>query len=109
MAWSALAYSRGMLVKPIWDSRGLNFQSTETKLELPDNTEPKLIWDMRGIMKNRPDPFPLPFNPEQTYLDSGLKWGEEVIDLIMADRGRVILPLRNLRGFSELDLSLIHI
>ncbi len=108
MAWSALAYSRGMLVKPIWDSRGLNFQSTETKLVLPDNTEPKLIWDMRGIMKNRPDPFPLPFNPEQTYLDSGLKWGEEIIDLIMADRGRVVLPLRNLRGFGELDEALSY-
>ena len=108
MAWSAVAYSRGMLVKPIWDSRGLNFQSTETKLELPGNTEPKLIWDMRGIMKNRPDPFPLPFNPEQTYLDSGLKWGEEIIDLIMADRGRVIIPLRNLRGFGELDEALTY-
>jgi hypothetical protein len=97
-----------MLVKPIWGSKGLNFQSTETKFALPDNTEPKLIWDMRGIIKNRPDPFPLPFNPEQTFLDSGLKWGEEIIDLIMADRGRVVIPLRNLRGFSELDEALSY-
>ena len=108
MVWSALAYSRGMLVKPTWVPKGINFQTTDAELKIPDNNEPKLIWDMRGIMKNRPDPFPLPFNPEQTYLDSGLKWGEEIIDLIMADRGRVVIPLRNLRGFSELDEALTY-
>jgi len=108
MVLSALAYSRGMLVKPMWDSKAINFQTTNTELKIPDTNEPKLIWDMRGIMRNRPDPFPLPFNPEQTYLDSGLKWGEEIIDLIMADRGRVIIPLRNLRGFDELDEALTY-
>ena len=108
MVWSALAYSRGMLVKPTWVPKGINFQTTDAELKIPDNNDPKLIWDMRGIMKNRPDPFPLPFNPEQTYLDSGLKWGEEIIDLIMADRGRVIIPLRNLRGFGELDEALTY-
>tara|TARA_B100001750_G_C15312190_1_gene497862 strand:+ start:307 stop:852 length:546 start_codon:yes stop_codon:yes gene_type:complete len=97
-----------MLVKPTWVPKGINFQTTDAELKIPDNNEPKLIWDMRGIMKNRPDPFPLPFNPEQTYLDSGLKWGEEIIDLIMADRGRVVLPLRNLRGFGELDEALTY-
>ena len=108
MVWSALAYSRGMLVKPTWVPKGINFQTTDAELKIPDNNEPKLIWDMRGIMKNRPDPFLLPFNPKQTYLDSGLKWGEEIIDLIMADRGRVIIPLRNLRGFGELDEALTY-
>ena len=108
MVWSALAYSRGMLVKPTWVPKGINFQTTDAELKIPDNNEPKLIWDMRGIMKNRPDPFPLPFNPEKTYLDSGLKWGEEIIDLIMADRGRVVIPLRNLRGFDEPDEALTY-
>ena len=108
MVWSALAYSRGMLVKPTWVPKGINFQTTDAELKIPDNNEPKLIWDMRGSMQNRPDPFPLPLNQEQTYLDSGLKWGEEIIDLIMADRGRVIIPLRNLRGFGELDEALTY-
>jgi hypothetical protein len=64
---------------------------------------------MRGIIKNRPDPFPLPFNPKETYLDCGLKWGDDIIDLIMADRGTVVLPLRNLRGFDELDEALSYV
>ncbi len=56
MVRSAFAYSRGMLVKPTWDSKGINFQATDTELKLPDTNEPKLIWDMRGIMRYRPDP-----------------------------------------------------
>ena len=103
MAWSALAYNQGKLVKPIWDSNGFNFQTTESELSFSETPDPTLIWDMRGIIKNRPDPFPLPFSPKETYLDCGLKWGEDIIDLIMADRGTVVLPLRNLRGFGELD------
>ena len=109
MAWSALAYNRGKMVKPIWDSNGFNFQATVSKLSFPTTSDPTLIWDMRGIIKNRPDPFPLPFNPEKTYLDCGLKWGEDIIDLIMADRGTVVLPLRNLRGFNELDEALSYV
>ena len=108
MAWSALAYNQGKLVKPIWDSNGFNFQTTESKLSFSETHEPTLIWDMRGIIKNRPDPFPLPFSPKDTYLDCGLKWGEDIIDLIMSDRGTVVLPLRNLRGFNELDDALSY-
>ena len=108
MPWSALAYNRGKMVKPIWDSNGLNFKATESELSFPEPSEPTLIWDMRGIIKNRPDPFPLSFSPEETYLDCGLKWGEDIIDLIMADRGKVVIPLRNLRGFNELDEALSY-
>nr|AIE93743.1 hypothetical protein [uncultured marine group II/III euryarchaeote AD1000_39_G05] len=108
MVWSALAYNQGKLVNPIWDSNGFNFQTTESELSFSETHEPTLIWDMRGIIKNRPDPFPLPFSPEDTYLDCGLKWGEDIIDLIMADRGTVVLPLRNLRGFNELDDALSY-
>ena len=97
MVWSALAYNQGKLVKPIWDSNGFSFQVTESELSFSENQDPRLIWDMRGIIKNRPDPFPLPFSPKKTYLDCGLKWGDDIIDLIMADRGTVVLPLRNLR------------
>ena len=108
MAWSALAYNQGKLVKPIWDSNGFNFQTTESELSFSETPDPTLIWDMRGIIKNRPDLFPLPFSPKETYLDCGLKWGEDIIDLIMADRGTVVLPLRNLRGFDELDEALSY-
>ena len=108
MVWSALAYNQGKLVKPIWDSKVFNFQTTESELSFSETHEPTLIWDMRGIIKNRPDPFPLPFSPKDTYLDCGLKWGEDIIDLIMADRGTVVLPLRNLRGFNELDDALSY-
>ncbi len=108
MVWSALAYNQGKLVKPIWDHNGFNFQTTESELSFSETPDPTLIWDMRGIIKNRPDPFPLPFNPKETYLDCGLKWGEDIIDLIIADRGTVVLPLRNLRGFDELDAALSY-
>jgi hypothetical protein len=108
MVWSALAYNQGKLVKPIWDSNGFNFQTTESELSFSETPDPTLIWDMKGIIKNRPDPFPLPFSPKKTYLDCGLKWGEDIIDLIMADRGTVVLPLRNLRGFDELDEALSY-
>ena len=33
---------------------------------------------------------------------------KDIIDLIMADRGKVILPLRNLQGFDELDAALSY-
>ena len=39
-------------------------------------------------------------------MDSGLIWGEDIIDLILADRGKVVLPLRNLQGFNQLDDAL---
>ena len=108
MVWSALAYNQGKFVRPIWDSNGFKFQTQKSELSFSETSEPTLIWDMRGIIKNRPDPFPLPFSPEETYLDCGLKWGEDIIDLIMADRGTVVLPLRNLRGFDELDDALSY-
>ena len=108
MVWSALAYNQGKLVKPIWDSNGFSFQVIESELSFSETQNPPLIWDMKGIIKNRPDPFPLPFSPKETYLDCGLKWGEDIIDLIMADRGTVVLPLRNLRGFDELDEALSY-
>ena len=108
MVWSALAYNQGKLVKPIWDSNGFSFQVTESELSFSETQNPTLIWDMRGIIRNRPDPFPLPFSPKETYLDCGLKWGDDIIDLIMADRGTVVLPLRNLRGFDELDEALSY-
>ena len=62
---------------------------------------------MGGIIKNRPSIYTLPSNPENEILvDSGLIWGEDIIDLILADIGKVVLPLRYLQGFNELDDAL---
>ena len=109
MVWNAIAYNLGKRVKPIWDSKGLSFLTSDTNLAIPETSGPQLIWDMGGIIRNRPDPFPLSSSPEtETYVDFGLIWGEDIIDLIMADRGKVILPLRNLQGFNELDAALAY-
>jgi len=109
MVWNAIAYNLGKRVKPIWDSKGLSFLTSDTNLAIPETSGPQLIWDMGGIIRNRPDPFPLSSSPEtETYVDFGLIWGEDIIDLIMADRGKVILPLRNLQGFDELDAALAY-
>tara|TARA_Y100000031_G_scaffold114562_1_gene126713 strand:- start:185 stop:589 length:405 start_codon:yes stop_codon:yes gene_type:complete len=51
----------------------------------------------------------MPLNPKrETLVDSGMAWGEDVIDAIMADRGSVIVPLRSLRGWGELDEALSY-
>ena len=109
MVWNAIAYNLGKRVKPIWDSKSLSFLTSDTNLSIPETSGPQLIWDMGGIIRNRPNPFPLSFSPEtETYVDFGLIWGEDIIDLIMADKGKVILPLRNLQGFDELDAALAY-
>ena len=63
---------------------------------------------MNGIIKNRPEPYVISedLNSDICF-DSGLIWGEDIIDLIMVNRGKVVLPLRKLKGFSELDDALI--
>ena len=106
MSWPWIAYRSGKSVN-------LNFSGNRFKIQnkavfsIPEGTDPILIWDMRGIEKNRPDPFALPLNPKRlVFVDSGSFYGEDIIDCIMADRGDVILPLRYLGGFQELIVSL---
>ena len=108
MTWAAIAYNLGKRVKPIWDSTILNFMPSNTDMLVPESDEPILVMDMGGIIRNRPDPFQLPSSPEKTYVDFGLIWGEDIIDLIMSDKGKVILPLRKLQGFQELDAALAY-
>ena len=108
MTWTAIAYNLGKRVKPIWDSDSLNFMQSNTDLSVPETDTPLLIMDMGGVIRNRPDPFPLASNPDKTYVDFGLIWGEDIIDLIMSDRGKVVLPLRKLQGFDELDAALAY-
>ena len=59
-----MAYNQGKRVKPIWDLGTINFMSSDTDISVPNNTEPTLIWDMGGILRNRPDPSFLELNPE---------------------------------------------
>ena len=108
MTWTAIAYNLGKRVKPIWEANALNFMQSNTNLSVPETDKPTLVMDMGGVLRNRPDPFHLPLNPDKTYVDFGLIWGEDIIDLIMSDRGRVILPLRKLEGFGELDAALAY-
>ena len=104
-----MAYNQGKRVKPIWDLDTINFMSSNQDILVPDSDEPILIWDIGGILRNRPNPSSLKLNPDnKIYVDFGLTWGEDIIDLIMLDRGKVILPLRNLQGFNELDAALVY-
>ena len=105
-----MAFNQGKRVKPIWDLGTINFISSSLDMVVQETVEPTLIWDMGGILRNRPDPYSLKLNPEnEIYIDYGLTWGEDIIDLLMLDRGRVILPLRNLQGFNELDAALAYV
>ena len=103
----AEAYFNGNKVKPIWNKGRFSFEDKNTKFIFSESVKKQLFWDMGGIIKNRPSIYTLPSNPENEILvDSGLIWGEDIIDLILADRGKVVLPLRNLQGFNELDDAL---
>ena len=103
----AEAYFNGKKVKPIWIEGKFSFEDKNTKFVFSESAKKQLFWDMGGIIKNRPSIYTLPSNPEnEVFVDSGLIWGEDIIDLILADKGKVVLPLRNLQGFNELDDAL---
>ena len=98
----AEAYFNGKKVKPIWSKGKFSFEDKNTKFAFTESAKKQLFWDMGGIIKNRPSIYTLPSNPgNEIFVDSGLIWGEDIIDLILADIGKVILPLRNLQGFNE--------
>jgi len=102
-----MAFFGGQRVIPIWDINSQKFTYLNSNKALSEISTSQLIWDMNGIIKNRPDPFTIPddSNPD-IHFDSGLIWGEDIIDLILVNRGKVVSPLRNLQGFSELDVAL---
>ena len=103
----AEAYFNGKKVKPIWSEGKFSFEDKNNNFVFTESAKKQLFWDMGGIIKNRPSIYTLPSNPEnEIFVDSGLIWGEDIIDLILADRGKVVLPLRNLQGFNELDDAL---
>jgi len=107
MVQLAEAYFNGKKVKPIWSGSNFIIEDKNTNFEPSKLAKKQLFWDMGGIIKNRPSIYILPSNPDnEVFVDFGLIWGEDVIDLILADRGKVVLPLRNLQGFNELDEAL---
>ena len=106
MSWPWIAYNNGKSATLDFSENRFDFKHRENFI-IPEGDDPLLIWDMRGIIKNRPDPSTLPLNPKRTvFVDSGSFYGEDIIDCIMADRGEVILSLRNLNGFDELSIAL---
>ena len=108
MEWTAMAYNNSQRVKPVWNTRGFNFTTSKSEIVVSDTKQPTLFLDMGGIIRNRPDPLPIPLDLENAYVDFGLIWGEDIIDLLMFDRGKVVVPLRKLEGFSELDDALSY-
>ena len=68
MTWTAIAYNLGKRVKPIWEANALNFMQSNTNLSVPETDTPTLVMDMGGVLRNRPDPFPLPLNPDKISL-----------------------------------------
>lgn len=107
MVQLAEAYFNGKKVKPIWNGGKFSLQDSNIDFTPSESANSQLFWDMGGIIKNRPSIYTLLPNPDNNVLiDSGLIWGEDIIDLILADRGKVVLPLRNLQGFNELDDAL---
>ncbi|MDG1544741.1 MAG: hypothetical protein P8R32_00605 [Candidatus Poseidoniia archaeon] len=107
MVQLAEAYFNGKKVKPIWNGGKFSFKDYNIDFTPSESDNAQLFWDMGGIIKNRPSIYTLLPNPDNNVLiDSGLIWGEDIIDLILADRGKVVLPLRNLQGFNELDDAL---
>ena len=107
MVQSAVAYFNDRKVNPVWNGRKFAFEEENINFAYSKSDKPQLFWDMGGIIKNRPSIYTLPANPDnEVFVDYGLIWGEDIIDLILADRGNVVLPLRNLQGFNELDDAL---
>jgi len=107
MVQLAEAYFNDKKVKPIWNGGKFLFEEKNSKFESSESAKTQLFWDMGGIIKNRPSIYTLPSNPDnEVFVDFGLIWGEDIIDLILADKGKVVLPLRNLQGFNELDEAL---
>jgi len=107
MVQLAEAYFNGKNVKPIWSGGKFSTKDKNTQFEYSESVKTQLFWDMGGIINNRPSIYTLPSNPKnEVFVDSGLIWGEDIIDLILADRGKVVLPLRNLQGFNELEDAL---
>ena len=107
MVQLAEAYFNGKNVKPIWSGGKFSTQDKNIPFAYSESVKTQLFWDMGGIINNRPSIYTLPSNPKnEVIVDSGLIWGEDIIDLILADRGKVVLPLRNLQGFNELEDAL---
>ena len=71
----AVAYLNNRRVSVAWNGERLVTGRADGPLEF-DGEGPLLVWDLRGILKNRPAPGPLPLNPKrETLVDSGMAWG----------------------------------
>ncbi len=67
----AVAYLNNRRVSVAWNGERLVTGRADGPLEF-DGEGPLLVWDLRGILKNRPAPGPLPLNPKrETLVESG--------------------------------------
>lgn len=109
-----IAYHKGRTAQVSWDgSRGLQMtlDPRDSRLDLAldqlkEGTEAVLL-DGRGILRNMPDPASLANAPEECrlWLDSGVRRGEDVIDVVMADVADPIVTARHLTGPDQLEVA----
>jgi len=73
---------------------------------LKDHSEAILL-DDQGILRNVPDLAPLAEAPEdcQLWVDAGVRKGEDIIDVVMADVANPIVSVRHLTTPEQLDIA----
>ena len=79
MEWTAIAYNNSQRVKPVWNNQGFNFTPSKVSNGRSDTKRPTLFLDKGDVIRNRPDPLPIPLDLENAYVDFGLIWGEDIM------------------------------
>ena len=65
-----------------------------------------LVWDLDGIERNRPNLGLLRhFEGESLWVDPGIRFGEGVIDVLIAGADRVVVGTKTLRDLAEIEAA----
>ena len=107
-----LAFMKDRLARVTWKgTRGLILEPEKTQLslgleQLKEHSQAILL-DGRGIQRNFPDLTLLSQAPEdcELWVDSGVRRGEDVIDVVMADVANPIVSPRNLADPGQLEIA----
>ena len=109
-----IAYHKGRTARVSWEgTRGLRLTQEDGDLplkatleDLRDESE-AIALDGRGILRNMPDLAPLADAPEECrlWVDSGVRRGEDVIDVVMADVADPIVTARHLPSPEDLAIA----
>jgi len=109
-----LAFHKGRTAQTSWNGpRGLQLTPDpkdfrmELALDLLKNKTEAIVLDGRGILRNMPDLAPLGQAAEdcRLWVDSGVRRGEDVIDVVMADVADPIVAARHLAGPDQLEIA----